>query len=172
MMYCPKCGTENTDAASFCRGCGSNIALVPQALTGHLATPAPEALTHRERRALRRQQRHTGPEGAVVPIFGGLGFLLVACAVMLFMPGGHLWGFWLFIPAFFMMGGGVASYMRMKERQKGQQLPSYTPPPSSLPPPTMPRATDLPPRRRDTAEVLQRPGSVTEGTTRLLDHEQ
>ncbi len=41
MMYCPKCGTNNIDNASFCRACGTNLSLVPQALTGHL--PAPPA---------------------------------------------------------------------------------------------------------------------------------
>ncbi|MGI9105935.1 MAG: zinc-ribbon domain-containing protein, partial [Pyrinomonadaceae bacterium] len=35
-MYCPKCGTQNVDDASFCRGCGANVSLIPQALDGRL----------------------------------------------------------------------------------------------------------------------------------------
>ncbi len=35
-MYCPKCGAQNIEDAKFCRGCGADIGLVPQALTGHL----------------------------------------------------------------------------------------------------------------------------------------
>src|SRR6266852_3934473 len=35
-MFCPKCATQNVDGASFCRSCGANISLVPQALSGQL----------------------------------------------------------------------------------------------------------------------------------------
>src|SRR3954452_13970169 len=27
-MYCPKCGSENADAARFCRGCGAEVSRV------------------------------------------------------------------------------------------------------------------------------------------------
>ena len=36
-MFCPKCATQNLDGASFCRTCGANISLVPQALTGQMS---------------------------------------------------------------------------------------------------------------------------------------
>lgn len=172
-MYCPKCGTENTDTASFCRGCGSNISLVPQALTGTLREPEAvdeSRLSRRERRELKRERERKKPpslEGAVVPFFGGIGFVLVGLAIMLFMPGGNMWGFWMFIPAFFMIGAGISEYLRWKQTQKTPPLPAYTPP---LAAPARPHATDLPPRR-DTAEVYA-PGSVTEGTTKLLEREQ
>ena len=164
-MYCPKCGTQNTDEASFCRSCGANVSLIPQALTGQFdAPPAAGADVVK----YGRRHKSASIENAVVPFFGGLGFFLVAIAVMLFMPGGRFWGFWLFIPAFFMMGGGVAAYLRWKEAQKTPQFPAYAPP--SAIPPAPARAADLPPRR-DTSD-LYKPGSVTEGTTRLLDREQ
>ena len=35
-MYCPKCANKNAEAKKFCRSCGSNLSLVPQALTGRL----------------------------------------------------------------------------------------------------------------------------------------
>jgi len=38
-MFCPKCATQNVDGAHFCRSCGANISLVPQALTGQIAQP-------------------------------------------------------------------------------------------------------------------------------------
>jgi hypothetical protein len=31
-MFCPKCGTQNGGEASFCRGCGEDLALVAQAV--------------------------------------------------------------------------------------------------------------------------------------------
>ena len=40
-MFCPKCATQNLEGASFCRTCGANISLVPQALTGQMVQPAP-----------------------------------------------------------------------------------------------------------------------------------
>src|SRR5690349_6772059 len=38
-MFCPKCATQNLDGASFCRVCGANISMVPQALTGQIVQP-------------------------------------------------------------------------------------------------------------------------------------
>ncbi|HEX8162499.1 MAG TPA: zinc-ribbon domain-containing protein [Pyrinomonadaceae bacterium] len=179
-MFCPKCGAENAAAASFCRGCGSNISLVPQALMGVLEDPRATAgapLSRGERRELKRERKHSREnkkpasiDGAVVPFFGGIGFIAVALAIMLLMPGGHMWGFWMFIPAFFMIGAGVSEYLRWKEQQKAAQLHGYAPPPT-LPPPPRQAATLPPPPRRDTAE-FHPPASVTEGTTKLLDHDQ
>jgi hypothetical protein len=179
-MFCPKCGADNAEAASFCRGCGSNISLVPQALTGTLETPRPTGdlkLSRGERREIERELRRArkgrkpaSVEGAVVPFFGGIGFIVVALAIMLFMPGGHMWGFWMFIPAFFMIGSGVSEYLRWKEQQKATRLPGHAPP-LSVPAPPQRAATLAPPPRRDTTEFYP-PGSVTEGTTKLLDHDQ
>ncbi|MDT7604205.1 MAG: zinc-ribbon domain [Acidobacteriota bacterium] len=177
MMFCPKCGTENTDTASFCRGCGANVALVPQALTGTLRDPQSKdarGLSRRERRELmkervreRKSRKPPSVEGAVVPFFGGLGFIFVAFAIMFLMPGGYMWGFWMFIPAFFMIGSGVSEYVRWKQIEKQPQFPAYTPP-SAIPP--APRATEIQPPR-PTSEIYA-PGSVTEGTTKLLDRDQ
>ncbi|MGH9903752.1 MAG: zinc-ribbon domain-containing protein, partial [Pyrinomonadaceae bacterium] len=36
-MFCPRCAAQNVDDASFCRACGTNISLVPQALTGRFS---------------------------------------------------------------------------------------------------------------------------------------
>lgn len=32
-MFCPKCGAQNGEEVSFCRGCGENLSLVSQALS-------------------------------------------------------------------------------------------------------------------------------------------
>lgn len=32
-MFCPKCGAQNGEESSFCRGCGENLGLVSQALS-------------------------------------------------------------------------------------------------------------------------------------------
>jgi len=35
-MFCPKCASQNVEGASYCRACGANVSLVPQALNGQL----------------------------------------------------------------------------------------------------------------------------------------
>lgn len=40
-MFCPKCGSNQSDGKKFCTGCGTNLFLVSQALTGQLASPQP-----------------------------------------------------------------------------------------------------------------------------------
>jgi hypothetical protein len=32
-MFCPKCGAQNSEETSFCRGCGEDLSLVSQALS-------------------------------------------------------------------------------------------------------------------------------------------
>ena len=36
-MFCPRCAAQNTEEAKFCRSCGADISLVPQAVSGALA---------------------------------------------------------------------------------------------------------------------------------------
>ena len=57
-MFCPKCATQNIDGASFCRACGANISLIPQALSGQLPQVTEESDRHsrRLRRGLRAGQ--------------------------------------------------------------------------------------------------------------------
>ncbi|HEX9918011.1 MAG TPA: zinc-ribbon domain-containing protein, partial [Pyrinomonadaceae bacterium] len=71
-MYCPKCGTQNTDDASFCRGCGANVSLVPQALAGHM----PETIAGVQPGAPVGYEREPPPNlsHAIVRIFVGIAF--------------------------------------------------------------------------------------------------
>ncbi len=166
-MFCPRCAAQNADDAKFCRACGADISLVPQAITGHLA----ERLAAEDEKSGRHRHRHRRSEtpsvdNAVRQIFMGVAFLLVAFCVFFFMPGSNHWWFWLLIPAFGMLGSGIGSYLRVREDQKRLAPPAFAPAPSALNAP--PRAAaDLPPRR-ETEELLQPPASVTEGTTRHL----
>ncbi|MDQ3817785.1 MAG: zinc ribbon domain-containing protein [Acidobacteriota bacterium] len=172
-MYCPKCGTQNIEDAKFCRGCGADIALVPQALSGSL----PDAHSDREIVAgvvfdptgRHRNRRRDGGaprlDKAITNFFMGVGFLFVAFSVFLFAPAGRLWWFWMLIPSFSMIGGGIAEYVRFKQ-SKGEEvkLPGARPG-TALPPPPA-RVSAIP--QRNTAELVP-PPSVTEGTTRHLD---
>jgi hypothetical protein len=95
----------------------------------------------------------------------GIAFLLVAFSVMKFAPGGRMWWFWMLIPAFTMLGGGVAEYVRVKQsKSEESKLPGMESRPFM--PPMSARLSALPPR--NTSELVQ-PPSVTENTTRHLD---
>ena len=168
MLFCPKCGTKNIEGAKFCRGCGADIALIPQALAGHLPeTRAVQQYSALDAYDARRQRRRREPpriDKAISTGFTGFAFLIVAI-VLSFTGAGHDWWYWLLIPAFTCMGGGVAEYARFKYAQKpAPELPSAEEPRAAMPPRA--RASALPPL--NTSELVQ-PPSVTEGTTRHLD---
>jgi len=89
----------------------------------------------------------------------GVGFILVSFGAFFFGPAGRIWWFWLLIPAFAMLGKGIAEIVSARygpnlthgvERQGAVQ-------------PTA-RAGELPPRN----DVFFTPPSVTEQTTRHL----
>ena len=154
-MYCPKCATQNNDDTKFCRSCGSNLSLVPQALTGRLLD-APSG-----RRRHRGRDRSGPPNLArgITSVFTGVGFLLVSFGSFFFAPAGRLWWFWMLIPAFAMLGRGVAEIVSAKYSANLTQGMSQ----AAMPP--APRTGELPPRN----EVPFPPPSVTEQTTRQLD---
>ncbi len=162
-MYCPKCAIQNGDDAKFCRSCGADISLVPDAMSGQLS----ERLAAAESgKSLSRNDTRKGPpsiERAVRSFFTGLAFFCVAFAVRSYAPAGHLWWFWMFIPAFAGFGDGVATYLRLKEERKRLAQPSFVPAPNYVP--ATAHVGALPPR--DTGEMV-RPPSVTEATTRHL----
>src|ERR1022692_4412985 len=41
-MFCPKCGTSNTDDAAFCSSCGNNLKVSSASSSGSSYTPPPE----------------------------------------------------------------------------------------------------------------------------------
>jgi hypothetical protein len=96
--------------------------------------------------------------------FMGLGFVFVALALS-FSAVGRGWWFWMLIPAFSMMGTGIAQYIRYQDQQKKSLRPGFVPP--SLQP--QPSTAALP--KRNTGELIAPPPSVTEGTTRHLGAE-
>lgn len=151
-MFCPKCATQNLEGASFCRTCGANISLVPQALTGQLPQTAEEEIV--EGRRGRRRGKELNLDHAFKHIFMGIAFLFIAIALS---RSGQGWWFWMLLPAFSMMGTGIAQYLRVRERQRQASL---------APPPVAPT---FPERTRTPDELRPPVSSVTEGTTRHLD---
>lgn len=168
-MFCPKCGTQNPDDGRFCRSCGADLGNVTAALSGKLPAQ-PQNLTDRRGRPINW-------DGAISKMFMGIAFMVVS--VILGATGmGRGWWFWLMIPAFAMLGSGVAQFIQLKKSE--QQNVNFAPqntqntinsaPPNNALPPTQ---TDyVPPPKGsiyDTGELQERPGSVTEATTRHLE---
>jgi hypothetical protein len=152
-MYCPQCAVQNNDDARYCRGCGANLSLIPKALTGNL----PEGRRGRHRHG-------SGDAGTAALASGiqkvvtGVGFILVALGAFTFAPAGRLWWFWLLIPAFALMGRGIAEIVTAKQHQLTGSARTASPPPRTT--------GEL--EQADSRDFLP-PPSVTESTTRLFE---
>ena len=163
-MYCPRCAVHNDDDAKFCRSCGADISLVPEAVSGQLSQRlAAAAAESANPGAYYEGRKRPSLERAMRSIFMGVAFILIALSIRFLTHGGDDWWFWMFIPAAAMLGNGVATYMRVKEERQRLAPPSFVPAQGSVPAPA--RVAELPPR--DTGEMV-RPPSVTEATTRHL----
>ena len=164
-MFCPKCGTENPETGRFCRACGTDLGNVSSALSGELSGPQPVLLD--------KKGRPVNWESAIAKLFGGLAFLAVSIALA-FSQMGRYWWFWLLIPAFGGIGTGLAQLVQLKKTE--QQNTTFVPDkPNRI---STPVREALPSSDQDyikpqssiyqTGELIEKPASVTEGTTRHL----
>jgi hypothetical protein len=160
-MFCPKCATQNLEGASFCRTCGANISLVPQALTGQIVQPqAPvEEVVDDGCGSGRGRRKRLTLDVAFKNMFIGMAFLIISIALSRTIGAG--WWFWMLIPAFSLMGTGIAQLIRVREQEKRMLMtaPRVQPVLSRPEPAVFPRRTD---------ELRPPVPSVTEGTTRHL----
>ena len=156
-MFCPNCGSQNAKETTYCRTCGANLSLVPQALTGQLTNDDDS------RRKLKRRRRDEPANLAhgINKSVMGVGFLLVAFCALLFAPAGRLWWFWMLIPAFGMLSKGISEIVLAR----GAFKPLQGDQPTTA---SMPRRVtgELPP---EPPGYTLPPPSVTEQTTRHLD---
>jgi hypothetical protein len=162
-MYCPQCASP-IDGVKFCRSCGANVSLVPQALTGQL----PPAGNESQGWQPGKHHRSKPPtiERAATTFFSGVGFLIASFVIISEFPGGFTWGWAFLIPAFSSIGVGVGQYLKLRElqeqrRQQQISTPSYIT--QSLQPPPMPGVS------APTTSELTPPSSITEDTTKHLD---
>lgn len=154
-MFCPQCGEKNAEDIKFCRACGANISLVPMAINGTLPAPSSELL--RDLSSL----KHKSLEKAITSGAVGLAFVVIAFLIPYFMPAGNIWWFFMFIPAFAILGASLSEYLRyrsLKQQEEAattvrRELP-HTDPPLNLNP-------------GDTTNAVPA-HSVTESTTRRI----
>jgi hypothetical protein len=166
-MFCPKCAAQNVEGASFCRVCGANISLLPQALSGQL--PQADDSSRRSRRRNRHREIEPSMEKGIVNVFMGIGFIVAALAIMFRFPSGVFWGWSLFIPGFSNLGRGVASIVSAR-RNETAGLPGARTTGAYLSGNAAAPMLNEPSARR-TGELRPSVPSVTEGTTRHLGAE-
>ncbi|HYX27206.1 MAG TPA: zinc ribbon domain-containing protein [Pyrinomonadaceae bacterium] len=157
-MFCPKCATQNVDGASYCRSCGANISLVPQALTGQLPTNA----SPDDRYYGRRWRRAPSIDYAIRSLTMGIAFAVMVAMTSKFSPGGVRWAFWLLIPALLFFSRGFLEFLRVRGSRSQVQ---------SAPQPQLNSVRELNVPAAKTGELLTPIPSVTEGTTRHLETE-
>lgn len=165
-MYCPKCGKQNPETGIYCRSCGTDLAVVSNALARGLKEPLP---------LIDKKGKPIKWESTISTIFVGLAFLTIT--IILGVTGaGRGWWFWMLIPTFGCLGTGVAQFVQLRQRQKEQEA-RFRPMNTAI---GGAEQRDLPPAQADFIRPdssfrtgdLVRPPSVTEGTTRLLDPDE
>ena len=125
--------------------------MIPQAMTGQIIQAPAEAVEEKNR----KDGKEVTLDQSFKNIFMGVAFLLVS--IVLSRSGmGQGWWFWMLLPAFGLMGTGIAQYIRIQERQKQASLVSP------------PVARTFQEHSRNPDELMPPAPSVTEGTTRHL----
>jgi hypothetical protein len=129
-----------------------NLLVIGQALTGELI-PSKDSPTSPP-----CEVENKNPlEEAIHQIFIGFGILAASLGVFFFMPAGRLWWFWLLIPAFVLLGKGIAMLASLKLG-------------SGVTRPKQPLFQSKPAIKTNELPALpEPPPSVTESTTRLID---
>lgn len=156
-MYCPRCATQNIESARYCRSCGANLSLVPQALSGHLPEERSDKVEEAIKGAIKRRREPQLGRG-IRKSFVGLALILAAVA-WFFGTGSTPFGWILFlIPAFILLRKGIAEIVTVLSAAKSENQISI--------PRSAPSTNQLSPHQE--YESLT-PPSVTEATTRHMD---
>lgn len=179
-MYCPHCATPNADDVKFCRSCGKELEAVALALSGMSAQPEQGGAHHvGPKTAQDWAEKHI--EGVSVITRGSilLGVsLLVGAGMAVFAPAVFsapwmlLWMvfFWVVLFGWMAVWGGIqmaygiSGVLEAKSRLRLLRPTADAPTPESLSHGGGPQLANSHP-----AFVPAPRGSVTEGTTRLLD---
>lgn len=163
-MFCPKCGTQNPETGKFCRSCGTDLGNVSAALTSG---------TSRHLTPVNHKGKPITLEGAITKFFMGIAFLVVSIALGV-SGTGRGWWFWMLIPAFSMLGAGIAQYLQYKKAESARPFAAPAPHADVLTSPQ--QNSSLPPSQTEYVSPESRyktgdlvPPSVTEGTTKHLD---
>ncbi len=168
-MYCPKCGTLNIEDAKFCRACGADISLVPQALTKSLPENFVDLTEIKQKVRRKKKEKEKRPptlEKGLGKIFEGLAYLAIVAIGFFYFWGAILLWIWFVIPGLSCIGEGLGEVIR------ASRLPHTSLPQSQHDSEPSIGSTQQPAGElasRNTSEIDPHPFSVTEGTTRHLN---
>jgi hypothetical protein len=108
-MFCPKCGSNQGDGKKFCTGCGTNLLVVSQALTGQL-NPPPVSYTPPASPSGEVERQGEMKTGIMLAVLGG-GYLLYKIISFIFTAPFYGWrspfGFLGFV-AFILFAIGIS----------------------------------------------------------------
>ncbi|HWT02775.1 MAG TPA: zinc ribbon domain-containing protein [Pyrinomonadaceae bacterium] len=173
-MYCPRCGTQNTDGVKFCRACGTELEALALVLSGRPAPPAEaddEPKTADDWLALRSDGVRNIATGVCLLVIS----VLIGVALALFLPASFdapwilIWIVlvgWMAVWGGIELGRGIGDFLEAVSRLR------------MMGPPARGQAVDQTPRQLEShGEPVMNPSafkkppkaSVTEATTRHLD---
>jgi hypothetical protein len=180
-MFCPRCGQQQVvEEVRFCPRCGFTLGFVAELLANNGMMPAhlvPNNPAARELSPKRQGVRQGGklmmlgaafiPVLAIIGAASGIGGELALLGVILFILGLAR----MLYAAIFQESYPAAQHLAPTLPQQ-PAAPAFQPaqPRAALPQHHAPAPVSF--RRRDTAELVAPPPSVTENTTRLLDDQR
>src|SRR5688572_9448376 len=155
-MFCPKCGSRNTDESKFCRGCGADVSNVLALVEGRPADVPALAQKHID-------VFSSGVRGVI----SGVGLLLVAGVAYGISSRTAVLVIFALAFAFIFIGAGVSRLVKAKAMKRLLQ-PKSAEPPAALSPGEPEFIT---PTRSiyQTDDLDATPRTVTEHTTRHLE---
>ncbi len=162
-MFCPSCGTQVVEEKKFCIKCGTNLAVVSDALAGRSAPSEPSPLI----KAVPQFHRELGK--AVAKGVTGTGLLVTALIVFLTSqhPDALVFTVGLSIGGMVCLGKAISTYyealaaVRQAELIAAQQRAARAMPSAAT-------LTSLSPPVPTTSNLIS-PGSVVEHTTKHLE---
>lgn len=169
-MYCPKCGVRNVEDAKYCRSCGADIGLVPQALSGTLPEGASGAFAlesgaSKGRKGRKKAKEPPTREKGLETVFTGIALMVIFLLGFFYFTAGFLIWVWFIIPGLASIGQGIGQIIRATREPRALTHAPFGM--DELAPHGPAHRGELQPR--ETSEINPQPLSVTEGTTRHLD---